>query len=172
MKKKKEYIKILVKYLWSMLRHLDEWVTCTSPQQPQKTMPEGPLITAAIPSTQLLITLLNIKQKERRSSSIWQFSPVQSSHLVVTNSLRPHGWQHARLPCSSPTPRACSNSCPVSRWHHSTISSSVIPFSHLQLFPASGSFLMSQFFTSGGQSIGALWMVIENQYLLSEANPG
>ena len=62
-----------------------------------------------------------------------------------------------RLPCPSPTPGACSNSCPLSRWCHPTMSSSVIPFSsHLQSFLASGSFPMSQFFASGGQSIGAL----------------
>ena len=70
-------------------------------------------------------------------------------------TLWPHGLQHARLPCASPTPRACSNSCPLSRWCHPTISSSVIPFSCLQSFPASGSFQMSQLFASGGQSIGA-----------------
>ena len=71
-------------------------------------------------------------------------------------TLRPSGLQHARLPCPSPTPRACSNSCPLSRWCHPTISSSVIPFSScLQSFPAWGSFPMSQFFASGGQSIGA-----------------
>ena len=71
-------------------------------------------------------------------------------------SLRPHGLQHARLPCPSPTPRAWSNSCPLSWWCHPTISSSVVPFSScLQSFPASGSFPVSQFFTSGGQSIGA-----------------
>ena len=64
--------------------------------------------------------------------------------------------RHARLPCPSPTPRACSNSCPLSQWGHTTISSSVIPFSTcLQSFPASGSFPMGQFFTSGGQSIGS-----------------
>ena len=75
---------------------------------------------------------------------------------VMSNSLRPHGLQHARLPCPSLYPRACSNSCPLSRWCHSTISSSVVPFfSCPQSFPASRSFLMSQFFTSGGQSIGA-----------------
>ena len=63
--------------------------------------------------------------------------------------------KHARLPCPSPPPRACSNSCPLSRWCHPTISSSVVPFSsHLQSFPASGSFPMSQFFASGGQSTG------------------
>ena len=71
------------------------------------------------------------------------------------NSLRPHGLQHARPPCSSPTAGVYPNSCPVSRWCHPTISSSVIPFSACpQSFPASGSFLMSQPFTSGGQSIG------------------
>ena len=80
---------------------------------------------------------------------------VQFSRSVVSDSLRPHGLQHARLPCPSPTPGACSNSCPLNRWCHPTVSSSVIPFSsHLQSFPASRSFLMSQFFTSGGQSIG------------------
>ena len=77
------------------------------------------------------------------------------SHSVMSDSLQPHGLQHARLPCPSPTPGACSNSCPLSQWCHPTISSSAVPFSsHLQSFPASGSFQMSQFFTSGGQSIG------------------
>ena len=66
-------------------------------------------------------------------------------------TLRPHGLQHARLPCPSPTPGAYSNSCPLSQWCHPTISASVIPFS----CPASGSFLVSQFFASGGQSIRA-----------------
>ena len=76
---------------------------------------------------------------------------------VVSDSLRPHGLQHTRLPYPSPSPRACSNSCPWKQWCHPTISSSVIPFSScLQSFPASGSFFpMSQFFTSSGQSIGA-----------------
>ena len=74
----------------------------------------------------------------------------------MSNSLRPFGLQHSRFPCPSPSPRACSNSCPLSRWYHPTISSSVIPFSSwLQSFPASGSFPMSQLFSSGGQSIGA-----------------
>ena len=73
----------------------------------------------------------------------------QISQSVVSDSLRPHELQHTRLPCPSPTPRACSNSV------HPTISSSVIPFSsHLQSFPASGPFQMNQFFASGGQSIG------------------
>ena len=82
------------------------------------------------------------------------YSPVQFSRSVMSDSLRPHGLQHTRLPCPSPTPEACSNLCPSSHWYHPTISSSVVPFSCLQSFPASGSFLMNQFFTSGGQSIG------------------
>ena len=77
-----------------------------------------------------------------------QFSSVQSlSHVQL---FRPHGLQHARLPCPSPTPGAYSNSCPSSWWCHPTISFSVVPFSsHLQSFPASGSFPRSQFFASG-----------------------
>ena len=79
---------------------------------------------------------------------------VQFSRSVMSDSLWPHGLHHARLPCPSPTPRACSNSCPLSQWCHPTISSTVIPFfSCLQSFPASGPFPMSQFFTSGSQSI-------------------
>ena len=78
-------------------------------------------------------------------------SSVQLSHSVMFNSLQPHGLKHARLPCPSPTPGACSNSCPSS----SVMPSSVIPFSScLQSFPASGSFPVSQFFPSGGQTIG------------------
>ena len=81
-------------------------------------------------------------------------TPAQFSRSVVSDSLRPRGLHHTRLPCPSTTPRACSNSCPSSQWCHPTISSSVIPFSScLQSFPASGSFPMSQFFASGGQSI-------------------
>ena len=80
----------------------------------------------------------------------------QFSHSVVSSSLRYHGLQLSRFPCHSPTPGACSNSCSSSWWCHPTTSSSVGPFSsRLQSFPASGSFQMSQFFTSGGQSIGA-----------------
>ena len=82
-----------------------------------------------------------------------QFSSVQFSHLVMSDSLWPHGPQHTRLPCPSPTPEACSNSCPSSHWYHPTILSSVVPFSYLQSFTASGSFLMNQFFTPGGPSI-------------------
>ena len=75
---------------------------------------------------------------------------------VMPDSLRPHGLQLARLPCPSPFPGACSNSCPLSHWCHPTISSSVVLFSScLLFFPASGSFLMSLFFASTGQSTGA-----------------
>ena len=78
------------------------------------------------------------------------------SPYVVSNSLWPHGLQHARLLCHPPAPRVCSNSCPLSRRYYTTISSSVAPFSScLQSFPASGSFPMNQLFTSGGQKIGA-----------------
>ena len=79
---------------------------------------------------------------------------IQFSCSVVSNSLRPHGLQHDRTPYPSPAPGVYSNSCPLSRCCHPTISSSVIPFSScLQSFPASGSFPRSQFFASGGQSI-------------------
>ena len=88
-----------------------------------------------------------------RSGIAWSYGSVQFSFSVVSNSLWPHGLQHARPPCPSPTPGVHSNSCPSSRWCHSTISSSIVPFSFcLQSFPASGSFSMSQFFASGGQS--------------------
>ena len=87
--------------------------------------------------------------------SLEAFSSVQFSCSVVSDSLQPYELQHARLPCRL-TPRACSNSCPSNQWCHLTIPSSVIPFSScLQSFPASGSFPMSQFFTSGDQSTGA-----------------
>ena len=80
---------------------------------------------------------------------------VQFSRSVVSDSLWPHGLQHARLPCPSPAPRVYSNSCPLSRWCHPTISSFVVPFSScLQSCPASGSFQMNHFFAYGGKSIG------------------
>ena len=83
------------------------------------------------------------------------FSSVQFSHSVVSDSLRLHGLQHARPPCPSPTPGLYPNSCPLSQWCHSAISSTVVPFSSCpQSFPASGSFQTSQLFVSGGQSIG------------------
>ena len=80
---------------------------------------------------------------------------VRFIHSVMSDSLWPHGLQHARLPCPSPIPRAYSNSCALSQWWHPTILSSVVPFSScLQFFPASGSFPMCQFFASGSQSFG------------------
>ena len=103
------------------------------------------VVSCDLPSSSVILSL-----------AAYQFSSVQFSRSVVSDSLWPHGLQHARPPCPSPTPGAYSNSCPSSRWCHPTISSSVIPFSScLQSFPASGSFTISQFFTSGGQSIGA-----------------
>ena len=83
-----------------------------------------------------------------------QYHLSQFSHSVMLDSLQPHGLQHTRLRCPSPTSRVYSNSCPLSWWCHPTISSSVIHFSFLQSFPGSGSFPVSQFFSSGGQSIG------------------
>ena len=100
-------------------------------------------------------------------------SSVQFSHSVVSDSLRPHEPQHARPPCPSLTPGVNPNPCPLTQWWHPTISSSLAPFSScLQPFPASGSFEMSQFFASGGQSIGAsasasvLPMTVQGWFLL------
>jgi len=84
-----------------------------------------------------------------------QFSSVQFTRSVMSDSLQPHKLQHARPPCPSPTPRVHPNSCPSSQWCHPAISSYVVPFSSCpQSLPASGSFPMSQLFTLGGQSIG------------------
>ena len=88
-----------------------------------------------------------------KTSILNLLSSVQYSHSVMSDSLLPHGLQHTRLPCPWPTPGVYPNSCPLSPWCHPTISSSVVPFSCSLSFPASG-FHMSQFFTSGGQSIG------------------
>ena len=121
---------------------------------------------------------------EPKSSSFSTSSPVlifclfvclfvQFSHSVVSNSLRPHGLQHTRLPRPSPTPGTCSNSCASSQWCHPTLSSSVVRFSSpVQYFPASGSFPMNQFSASGGPSIGVsasasdLPMCIQDWFLL------
>ena len=98
------------------------------------------------PCTSQILILIHILQ-------IW--FGFEFSRSIVSDSLQPHGLEHARPPCPSPTPRIYSNSCPLSQWCHPTISSSVVPFSScLQSFPASQSFPSSQFFTSGGQSIG------------------
>ena len=95
-------------------------------------------------------------QSVSKQKTVNTFSSIQFSHSVVSDSLQPHELQHTRLlPCSSSTPRACSSSCPLSQSCRPTISSSVVPVSScLQSFPASGSFLMSQVFASGGQRIG------------------
>ena len=91
----------------------------------------------------------------------WSGSVSQFSHSVMSYSLQPHGLQHTRPPCPSPTPGVYSNSCPLSQWCHPTISSSVVPFSSRpQFFPAWRSFPMSQLFASGGQSIGAAGTVL------------
>ena len=93
--------------------------------------------------------------KGHRVGQYWSdFSSVQFSRSVVSNSLWPHEQRNARPPCPSPTPGVYPNPCPSSQWYHPTISSSVVPFSCPQSFPASWSFQMSQLFTSGGQSIG------------------
>ena len=96
-----------------------------------------------------------MRLKKSHKSKEYQFSSVQFSHSVMSNSLQPHESQHARPPCPSPTPRVYSNSCPSSQWCHPAISSSVVPFSSCpQSLQASGSFPMSQLFASDGQSIG------------------
>ena len=109
-------------------------------------------------------TQLRYGQSRIWTYTVWLYSlckfilplvSYQFSYSVVSNSLQPHGLQHARPPCPSPTAGAYSNSYPSSRWCHPTNSSSIIAFSFcLQSFPTSGSFPMSQFFTSGGRSIG------------------
>ena len=99
---------------------------------------------------------LHTMEQYKKSNTLGKTSVSQFSYSVMSNSSRPHGNQNAGPPCPSPTPGSCSNSCPSSQWCHPTISSSIMPFSScLQSFPASGSFPMIQFFTSGGQSIGA-----------------
>ena len=92
-------------------------------------------------------------------------SSVQFHRSVMSDSLWPEGLQHTRPPCPSPTPRVYPNSCPLSQWCHPTLSSSVVPFSHLQSFLASGSFHKSQLFASGGQSIGfSFSLSLSNEY--------
>ena len=119
----------------------------------------------SLPLTTLSPSPLHLEYRwahDRPSVSVsWMGSAVlcsvQFNCSVMSNSLWPHGLQHTRLPSPAPSPGACSNSCPSSRWWHPTVSSSVVPFCFcLQSFPASGSFLMGQFFSSGGWSIGAL----------------
>ena len=127
------------------------WWEGWSPLRQMGPGPLGQLLTGSqhlhCPAVSLLI------RESQKFLGLIQFSSVQFSHSVVSDSLLPHGLQHARLPCPSLTPRAYSNSCPSGRWWHPTISSSVVPFSCLQSFPASRSFPVSWFFASGGQSI-------------------
>ena len=102
-----------------------------------------------------------------RTTFKW-FRKVNYTHIrsVASDSSWPHGLQHARIPCLSPTPGACSNQYPSRWWCHPTISSSVVPFSHLQSFPAARSFPMSCFFATGGQSFGVFSFSISsfNEY--------
>ena len=98
----------------------------------------------------MLTSLIVRETKIKTTMGRYHLTPIQFRCSVVSDSLRPHGLQHARLPCSSPT----AGACPSSRWCHPTISESVIPFSCPQSFPASKSFPVSQFFASGGRSIG------------------
>ena len=94
-------------------------------------------------------------KKQHSSDHKLQKGSFQFSYSVVSDSLQPYGLQHARIPCPLPTPGTYSNSCPLSWWCHPAISSTFFPFSSsLQSFPASESFQTSQFYTSGGQSIG------------------
>ena len=107
-------------------------------------------------SVNSLILRLLVSKTIRNKFWLFKSPSVQFSYSVVSNNLWPHGMQYADLPCPSPTIEACSNSCLLSWYCHPTISSSVVPFSScLQSLPASGSFPMSQFFASSGQSIGA-----------------
>ena len=102
-----------------------------------------------------IVTNAQISYKKSANMSSVEFSSVHFSHSVVSDSLWPHESQHTRPPCPSPTPGGHSDSRPSSQWCHPTISSFVVPFSScLQSFPASGSSPVSQFFPSGGQSIG------------------
>ena len=124
-------------------------------------------IESVMPSNHLILcSPLLLLPSTFQSPFQYQFS------RSVCLTLRPHGLQNARLSFPSPTPRACSNSCPSSWWCHPTISSSAVPFSYLLFFPASGSFQISQFFASGGQSVGVsasasvLPMNIQDWFLL------
>ena len=106
-----------------------------------------------IKDVQQYMSLENFKLKWDTTTQL--FNSVLFSGSVVSDSLWPHGLQHNRPPCPSPTPRVHSNSCPLSQWCHPIISYSVVPFPFcLQSFPATGSFPMSQLFASGGQRIG------------------
>ena len=126
-----------------------------------------PVLNSLEKKKNLILGKIEIRRRRGQQRMRWldgitdSMDMLSFSRSVMSNSVRSHGLQHARLPCPSPSPGACSNSCPLNRWYHPTISSSVIPFSSCpQTFQASGSFLMSRLFTSGGQSIGASTSVL------------
>ena len=115
-----------------------------------------------IPHHIIIIWIMELDQEMReqvgQGDKTWLSVSVQFSRLVMSDSLQPQGLQHDRLPHPSLTPRACSDSCPQSWWCHPSISSSVVPTSCLQSFPASGFLPINQLFTSGAQSIEAsIW---------------
>ena len=127
----------------------EAWVVHTALAMKHKLRVSGEMFTNSVHAQPLSLSFFH-------GSHMTQLRLSQFSRSVVSDSLGSHGLQHTRLPCPSPTPRACSNSCSSSQWCHPTVSFSVIPFSScLQSFPGSGSFQMSQSFASGGQSIGA-----------------
>jgi len=102
-----------------------------------------------------LVDTVGEGEGETNRVALTHISSIQFSRSVMSDSLRPHGLQHTKPPCPSPTPGVYPNSCPLRQWCHPTISSSIVPFSFCpQSFLLSGSFPMSQLFTSGGQSIG------------------
>ena len=141
------------------------WLICHTHQSDHNLKLEEPV--RFLPSLPLFLTKPWLSTVPHPSTPSWVYSLWQQNYWfswplslfslsVVSSSLQPHTPQHTRLPCPSPSPGACSNSCPLSRWCHPAILSSLVPFSsYLQSFPVLGSFLMSQLFTLGGQSIGA-----------------
>ena len=124
------------------------WVVHTALAMKHKLRVSGEMFANSVHAQPLSLSFFH-------GSHMTQLRLSQFSRSVVSDSLGSHGLQHTRLPCPSPTPGACSNSCSSSQWCHPTVSFSVIPFSScLQSFPGSGSFQMSQSFASGGQSTG------------------
>ena len=137
----------------SPLQQLKHWSLYSEPKNKSIIMSTITMHTWFI---NIIIFLINFIFSFQFTANLSRrYSAVQFSRSFMSDSLWPHGLQHARPPCPSPTPGVHSNSCPLSRWCHPIISSSVVPFSRPQSFPASGSFQMTQFFTAGGQSIGA-----------------
>ena len=132
-----------------------------SAQEPEKYLISQRKTVAQIQMLYLRSRKMKIKMQSLALAT-WRSLEISDKHFqwsqfncsAMPNSLEPHGLQHTRPPCPSPTPGACSNSHPLSWWCHPTISSSVVPFSDLQSFPASRSFQMSQLLASAGQSIG------------------